>query len=123
MTQRREYKVYYESELSLGIAIGPEVIPHGAEVFCVREVLPGDEDVEALLGIPVREVIEKLKRIQQLESQLAELREAVWGLSDYVDLPPSDYRTDDIEQAWDLFLKIYRDLQKETESELRDEAT
>jgi len=121
MTQRREYKVYYESELSLGIAIGPEVIPHGAEVFCVREVLPGDEDVEALLGIPVREVIEKLKRIQQLESQLAELREAVWGLSDYVDLPPSDYRTDDIEQAWDLFLKIYRDLQKETESEADDE--
>jgi len=42
MTQRREYKVYYESELSLGIAIGPEVIPHGAEVFRVREVLPSD---------------------------------------------------------------------------------
>ena len=42
MTQRREYKVYYESELSLGIAIGPEVVPHGAEVFLGREVLPSD---------------------------------------------------------------------------------
>jgi hypothetical protein len=40
MSKRREYEVYYESELSLGIAIGPEVIPHGAEVFLVREVLP-----------------------------------------------------------------------------------
>lgn len=49
MTQRREYKVYYESELSLGIAIGPEVIPHGAEVFCVREVLDGDVKRERLI--------------------------------------------------------------------------
>ena len=100
MSKRREYEVYYESELSLGIAIGPEVIPHGAEVFCVREVLSGDEDAEA---------------------QLAELREAVWELFDYVDLPPSDYRTDDLDQAWDLFLKTYRDVQKETESEVSDE--
>ena len=46
MTQRREYKVYYESELSLGIAIGPEVIPHGAEVFRVREVIEGDHAPE-----------------------------------------------------------------------------
>jgi len=42
MSERREYKVYYESELSLGIAIGPEVVPAGAEVFLVREVLPSD---------------------------------------------------------------------------------
>lgn len=49
MTQMREYKVYYESELSLGIAIGPEVIPHGAEVFSVREVLDGDVKRERLI--------------------------------------------------------------------------
>jgi hypothetical protein len=49
MTQRREYKVYYESELSLGIAIGPEVIPHGSEVFSVREVLDGDVKRERLI--------------------------------------------------------------------------
>jgi hypothetical protein len=58
------------------------------------------------------EVIEKLKRMQQLASQLAELREAVCELVDYVDLPPSDYRTDDLEHAWDLFLQTYRDVQK-----------
>ena len=43
--KRREYDVYYESELSLGIAIGAEVIPAGAEVFKVREVLPGDIEI------------------------------------------------------------------------------
>jgi hypothetical protein len=62
-----------------------------------------------------------MKRIQQLESQLAELRGAVCELVDYVDLPPSDYRTDEIEQAWDLFLQTYRDAQKETESEVSDD--
>ena len=64
-------------------------------------------------------MIEKMKRIQQLEAQLAELRVAVWELVDYVDLPPSDYRTDEMDQAWDLLLKTYRDVQKETEK--RDE--
>jgi hypothetical protein len=49
MSERREYEVYYESELSLGIAIGPEVIPHGAEVFSVREVLDGDVKRERLI--------------------------------------------------------------------------
>lgn len=39
----REYEVYYESELSLGIAIGPEVVPPGAKLFRVREVLPESE--------------------------------------------------------------------------------
>lgn len=42
-TKPREYEVYYESELSLGIAIGPEVVPPGAKLFRVREVLPGSE--------------------------------------------------------------------------------
>jgi len=60
---------------------------------------------------------------EELKSQLAELRAAVCELLDYVDLPPSDYRTDDLDQAWDLFLKTYRDVQKVTESELTDEAT
>ena len=55
--------------------------------------------------------------LSKLESQIAELREAVWTLYDYVDLPSSDYGTDDLNQAWDLFLKTYRDVQKETEGE------
>ena len=36
---------------------------------------------------------------EELKSQLAELRAAVCELLDYVDLPPSDYRTDDLDQA------------------------
>ena len=62
MTQRREYKVYYESELSLGIAIGPEVIPHGAEVFLVREVLPSDG--KGPVAIYNSNVIRKLRERQ-----------------------------------------------------------
>jgi len=49
MSERREYEVYYESELSLGIAIGPEVIPFGAKIFRVREVLDCDFERERLV--------------------------------------------------------------------------
>jgi hypothetical protein len=120
MTQRREYKVYYESELSIGIAIGPEVVPAGAEVFLVREVLPSDG--KGPVAIYNSNVIRKLRdENEELKSQLAELREAVWGLFDYVDMPPSDHRADDLDRAWGLFMKTYRDVQKETESEADDE--
>jgi hypothetical protein len=83
----------------------------------MSEIKPLDRGQWKKVAIQLRDENEELK------SQLAATRQAVWELFDYVDLPPSDYRTDDIEQAWDLFLKIYRDLQKETESELSDEAT
>lgn len=47
---RRTYDVYFESELSFGIATGPLVVPPGAEVFKLREVMPGDPpDWDALL--------------------------------------------------------------------------
>ena len=62
MRERREYEVYYESELSLGIAIGPEVVPAGAEVFLVREVLPSDG--KGPVAIYNSNVIRKLRERQ-----------------------------------------------------------
>ena len=41
---RREYDVYLESELSLGIACGELMVPPNAEVFKVREVFEGDTE-------------------------------------------------------------------------------
>ena len=50
---RREYDVYLESELSLGIACGELMVPPNAEVFKVREVFEGDteaaDEIERLL--------------------------------------------------------------------------
>jgi len=55
---RREYDVYLESYLSLGIACGKLVVPPNAEVFKVREVL--EEDTEAADEIKrLRELLEK----------------------------------------------------------------
>ena len=52
---RREYDVYLESELSLGIACGELMVPPHAEVFKVREVIEGDtesdDEIERLRGL------------------------------------------------------------------------
>jgi hypothetical protein len=83
----------------------------------MSEIKPLDRGQWKKVAIQLRDENEELK------SQLAATRQAVWELCDYVDLPPSDYRTDDLDHAWDLFLQTYRDVQKETESESGDATT
>jgi hypothetical protein len=84
---RREYDVYLESELSLGIACGELMVPPHAEVFKVREVIEGDtesdDEIERLrelvaAGKEDRKVIDELLdenlRLREL------LKDVVYGV-------------------------------------------
>ena len=69
---RREYDVYLESELSLGIACGELVVPPNIEVFKVREVLEGETEAaddnyrprELLLNARIDQLREDNERLQ-----------------------------------------------------------
>lgn len=82
---RREYDVYLESELSLGIACGELMVPPNAEVFKVREVFEGDtkaaDEIERL-----RELVDAgkddRKAIDELVDENLRLRELLKALYD-----------------------------------------
>jgi len=89
----------------------------------IREVLPMD-DLEIMQDIRV-EVNGKLRGryanievmtmhmaslIEELDAvneQLAKLREAIRTLYDYVDLPNSDYCSNEVIEAYELFKNVY----------------
>jgi hypothetical protein len=39
----RKFEVFYETEMKLGIILGPETRPHNVETFKVREVIPPEK--------------------------------------------------------------------------------
>ncbi len=86
---RREYDVYLESELSLGIACGELMVPPHAEVFKVREVIEGDtesdDEIERLRE--ENKCFEAMQegvfiRIADLDAEIKQLRERSWEISE-----------------------------------------